>query len=37
MSGRPRKRLTENIEEVVQIMGIRGRRKLCKGRMEENY
>jgi len=30
--GRPRKRWIENIEEDIQIMGIRGRRKLCKER-----
>jgi len=30
--GRPRKRWIENIEEDIQIMGIRGWRKLCKER-----
>jgi len=32
--GRPRKRWIEDIEEDVQIMGIRGRRKLCEERAE---
>ena len=32
--GRPRKRWIENIEEDVQIMGIRGWRQLCKERAE---
>jgi hypothetical protein len=32
--GRPRKRLIEDIEEDIQIMGIRGWRKLCKERAE---
>jgi len=31
---RPRKRWTEDIEEDIQIMGIRGWRKLCKERAE---
>ena len=33
-TGRPRKRWTEDIEEDIQIMGIRGWRKLCKERAE---
>jgi len=32
--GRPRKRRVEDIEEDIQIMGIRGWRKLCKERAE---
>ena len=32
--GRPRKRWIEDIEEDVEIMEIRGRRKLCKERAE---
>jgi hypothetical protein len=32
--GRPRKRWTEDIEENIQRMGIRGCRKLCKERVE---
>jgi len=32
--GRPKKRWIEDIEEDIQIMGIRGWRKLCKGRAE---
>jgi len=32
--GRPRKRWIQNIEEDIQIMGIRGWRKLCKERAE---
>ena len=32
--GRPRKRWIEDIEEYIQIMGIRGWRKLCKERVE---
>jgi hypothetical protein len=32
--GRPRKRWIVDIEENIQIMGIRGWRKLCKGRVE---
>ena len=32
--GRPRKRWIEDIEEGIQRMGIRGRRKLCKERAE---
>jgi hypothetical protein len=32
--GRPRKRWTEDFEEDIQRMGIRGWRKLCKERME---
>ena len=32
--GRPRKRWVEDIEEDMQIMGIRGWRKLCKERTE---
>ena len=32
--GRPRKRWIEDVEEDIQRMGIRGWRKLCKGRME---
>jgi hypothetical protein len=32
--GRPRKRWIEDIEKDIQIMGIRGRRKLCKERAE---
>jgi len=32
--GRPRKRWFEDIEEDIQIMGIRGWRKLCKERAE---
>ena len=32
--GRPRKRWIEDMEEDIQIMGIRGRRKLCKERAE---
>jgi len=32
--GRPRKRWIEDIEENIQIMGIRGWRKLCKERAE---
>ena len=32
--GRPRKRWIEDIEEDMQIMGIRGWRKLCKERAE---
>jgi hypothetical protein len=32
--GRPRKRWIEDIEKDVQIMGIRGWRKLCKERAE---
>jgi len=32
--GRPRKRWIEDIEEDIQIMGIIGRRKLCKERVE---
>jgi len=32
--GRPRKRWIEDIEEDMQIMGIRGWRKLCKERTE---
>ena len=36
---RPRKRWIEDIEEDIQIMGIRGWRNLCKekGGMEENH
>ena len=32
--GRPRERCVEDIEEDIQIMGIRGWRKLCKERAE---
>jgi hypothetical protein len=32
--GRPRKRWFDDIEEDIQIMGIRGWRKLCKERAE---
>jgi len=32
--GRPRKRRIEDIEEDIQLMEIRGRRKLCKERAE---
>jgi hypothetical protein len=32
--GRPRKRWIKDIEEVIQIMGIREWRKLCKERAE---
>ena len=32
--GRPRKRWIEDIEEDIQIMGMRGWRKLCKERAE---
>jgi hypothetical protein len=32
--GRPRKRWIEGMEDDVQIMGIRGWRKLCKERAE---
>jgi len=32
--GRPRKRWIEDIEEDIQIMGIRGWRKMCKERAE---
>ena len=32
--GRPRKRWVEDIEDDIQIMGIRGWRKLCKERKE---
>ena len=32
--GRPRKRWIEDVEEYIQIMGIRGWRKLCKERAE---
>ena len=32
--GRPRKRWIEDVEEDIQIMGIRGWRKLCKERAE---
>ena len=32
--GRPRKRSIEDIEEDIQIMGIRGWRKLCKEMVE---
>jgi len=32
--GRPRKRWIEDIEEYIQIMGIRGWRKLCEERVE---
>jgi hypothetical protein len=32
--GRPRKRWTEDIEKEIQIVGIRGWRKLCKERAE---
>ena len=32
--GRPRKSWIEDIEEDIQIIGIRGRRKLCKERAE---
>ena len=32
--GRPRKRRIEDIEEDIQIMEIRGRRKFCKERAE---
>jgi hypothetical protein len=32
--GRPRKRQIEDTEEDIQIMGIRGWRKLCKEREE---
>ena len=32
--GRPRKRWIEDIEEDIQIMGIRGWRNLCKERAE---
>jgi hypothetical protein len=32
--GRPSKRWTEDVEEDIQRMGIRGCRKLCKERME---
>jgi hypothetical protein len=32
--GRPRKRWIEDIEKDIQIKGIRGRRKLCKERVE---
>jgi hypothetical protein len=37
--GRPRKRWIEDIEEDIQLMGIRGWRKLCKESdgMEENH
>jgi hypothetical protein len=31
---RPRKRWIEDTEDDIQIMGIRGWRKLCKGRAE---
>jgi hypothetical protein len=33
-TGRPRKRWIENIEDDIQIMGIKGWRKLCKEREE---
>ena len=33
-TGRPRKRWIEDIEEDIQIMGIKGWRKLCKERTE---
>ena len=32
--GRPRKRWMENIEEHLQTVGIRGRRKVCEERVE---
>jgi hypothetical protein len=32
--GRPKKRWSEDIEKDIQIMGIRGWRKLCKERAE---
>jgi hypothetical protein len=32
--GRPRKRWIEDVEEDIQMMGIRGRRKLSKDRTE---
>jgi hypothetical protein len=32
--GRPKKRRIEDLEKVIQIMGIRGWRKLCKERAE---
>jgi hypothetical protein len=32
--GRPRKRWIEDIEDYIQIMGIRGWTKLCKERAE---
>jgi len=32
--GRPKKRRIEDVEEDIQMMGIRGWRKLCKGRTE---
>ena len=32
--GRPRKRWIEEIEEDIQIMGIRGQRKLCREKAE---
>jgi len=35
--GRPRKRWIEDIDKDIQIMGIRGWRKLCKERVEENH
>jgi hypothetical protein len=34
IKGRPRKRWIEDIEDDIQIMGIRGWRKLCKERAE---
>jgi hypothetical protein len=34
LRGRPRKRCIEDIEEDMQIMGIRGWKKLCKEREE---
>jgi hypothetical protein len=33
-SGRPRKRWIEDIEEDRQIMGMKGWRKVCKGKAE---
>jgi hypothetical protein len=32
--GRPRKRWTEDIEDNIQIMGVRGWRKFCKEKAE---
>jgi hypothetical protein len=34
LRGRPRKRWIKDIEDDIQIMGIRGWRKLCKEREE---